>query len=83
MAKKPTKETLEDDGFFDVEVLARHVFHDGTSMIVLKPGNPVRIDRKFIASLVEDGIIEKPTGFAGTFDEQQSDNAATTEKAPA
>lgn len=46
---------------YDVVVLKQHVFHDGTNMIVLKPGaeNPP-VAARFIATFVRDGVIDDP-----------------------
>lgn len=49
---------------YKVKVLNQKVFHDGTSMIVLKPkGENPEVEERFIAGLVEEGFIEKPTGW--------------------
>ena len=49
---------------YKVNVLAQKVFHDGTSMIVLNPKNEnPEVEHRFIAGLVEEGVIEKPKGF--------------------
>jgi hypothetical protein len=60
-----------------VKVLKQHVFHDGTSMIVLKEGS-AEVENRFIASLVENYVIEKPKGFQTT-----SEIAEVAEKATA
>jgi hypothetical protein len=49
---------------FKVTVLKQKVFHDGTSMVVLKPkGDNPEVAEQFIASFVADGVIEKPKGW--------------------
>lgn len=66
---------------YKVKVLAQKVFHDGTSMIVLNPKNEnPEVEHRFIAQLVEEGIIEKPKGFK--VDEPEvTELAADAEKA--
>lgn len=53
---------MSDLNKVEVNILCQKVFHDGTSMIVLKPGSG-RVEERFIARLVEDGIIDKPEGW--------------------
>lgn len=56
--------------FYKVNVKQQAVFHDGTSMIVLQPkteknpspNNP-EVAEQFIARLVADGAIAKPSGW--------------------
>ena len=49
---------------FKVKVLKQTVFHDGTSMVVLKPkGENPEVAERFVNRLVEEGFIEKPTGW--------------------
>ncbi|MGF7152619.1 hypothetical protein [Novosphingobium gossypii] len=43
----------------EVTVLRQKVFHDGTSMVVLKPGDQ-EIDSSRVAGLVDEGIVEDP-----------------------
>ena len=45
----------------EVTVKRQKVFHDGRSMIVLKPGKKkVGVERRFIAGLVDEGVIDPP-----------------------
>lgn len=47
-----------------VTVLQQKVFHDGLSMVVLKPGDEnAAVEASFVQGLVDEGVIDPPDGF--------------------
>lgn len=56
-----------------VVVTRQAVFHDGTSMIVLKPAKEAQaIDPRFVDQLVASGQIEAPKGWKAPGDQSDS-----------